>query len=89
MPKKYECGKCQATVTDSQNFCSDCGTGLEHVLDASVESVMNKLKDAPIGSYASGGGHSGWKKMGDNSWKNEKTGATSHDAGVYERVRWF
>lgn len=47
------------------------------------------ITDAPIGAVASGGGYSDWEKIGRNSWKNSKTGALSHDEGLFSRIGTF
>jgi hypothetical protein len=53
------------------------------------ESAMKAIINAKKGAKASGGGYSSWTKIGNNSWKNKKTGRLSHDAGLYDRIGEF
>ena len=53
------------------------------------ESAMKAIINAKKGAKASGGGYSSWTKIGNNSWKNKKTGRLSHNAGLYDRIGEF
>ena len=52
-------------------------------------SAMKAIINAKKGAKASGGGYSSWTKIGNNSWKNKKTGRLSHNAGLYDRIGEF
>ena len=53
------------------------------------ESAMKAIINAKKGAKASGGGYSSWTKIGNNSWKNKKTGRLSHNAGLYDKIGEF
>ena len=53
------------------------------------ESAMKAIINATKGAKASGGGYSSWTKIGNNSWKNKKTGRLSHNAGLYDKIGQF
>lgn len=55
----------------------------------SSTNAKKEITDAPVGSKASGGGYGDWEKIGNNSWKNSKSGALSHDEGLFSRIGGF
>lgn len=52
-------------------------------------SPRDQIKEAPVGTIASGGGYSNWKKIGKNSWENSKTKTLTHNDGLMSRIGGF